>query len=145
METLKFNYPYIQPNGAILDTWIAQYNPLNNEGTIFHTVQTLIDTGATYSVIDTEFVRLLGFQPLDRRENISFINGNPEKLVNDVYDLLFSFDSDKHKPMKVKPSGHDLSSLKYENGYIGFIIGRDILSKCILEYNGIEKHFTVTF
>ena len=145
MKTIKIQYPLIQPNGAILDTWIAQYNPASPDKDAFHTVQTLIDTGTTFSIIDTEFAKLLGFVTLDKRGNISFINGHPEKVIDDVYDILFSFDTVNHKPLMVRPSGEDLSSLKYENGYIGFIMGRDILSKCIFTYNGLNQSFSIRF
>jgi len=99
-------------------------------------LQALIDTGAKTTLIASESIEQMGLVPSGMSIISTATHQNIECLVYDL-DLIF-------------PNGHKISPiqiisvpLKDEN--IHCLIGRDILSLALFEYNGKENSFTLSF
>lgn len=101
------------------------------------TLNILVDTGASFTIIQRGKIDGLDLQPIGERKIIGVSDKKPGKYpmyrVGLSIDGLFNFDIS----VTVMPL-----YLPYN---IEGLIGRDILEKCILVYNGPEKSFRLKY
>lgn len=100
----------------------------------------LIDTGASGSAIDGRFVRMLD---LDCRGSISIHTPSSglDLDVRDQYDVSISLGGDTGSPLEVTTPV--ICCDLWDRGGIHALIGRDILSRCILTFDGPSNRFTL--
>lgn len=97
----------------------------------------LLDTGATKTCVDEDILKALGL-PAVGRAAVSTPSGKSTLLL---YPVKLEFPGTPLRPLEF--SSVIGASLK-EQG-IGVLIGRDILSDCILIWNGPAGHFSISF
>ena len=144
MNLLNSKYPHLNINGAILDIHITPELPKKiTSAYSFTPVQALVDTGASESCIDLKLAADLNL--VSRGERRSFA-GNGQDNVHQTYEISLLIEgNESNKLFPCLPSGIDLKALKTDGIAICFIIGRDILSKCIFTYDGINGTFSIQF
>ena len=108
----------------------------------------LIDTGATCTAIDTTIVQKLGLAPTGMVPIVTPSTGAAPHLANQ-YDVSVSF---THSPgLGLPPTVHPihfvLAVIEANLLAQGFeaLIGRDILERCLLVYNGTTKQFSLSY
>lgn len=102
----------------------------------------LIDTGATMSCVDDDVITKLGVSPIGQT-TISGSNGS--HTVN-TYPSHFRFPAISGFEIDFTSTvGIDLQVQKVGNQPIVALLGRDVLSKCVLVYNGHLGMYTLTF
>ena len=72
-----------------MGTFSADMEIGDRNGTGFETVNALVDTGATYTVLPASLLRSLGVTPLDRQ---SFILANGQRIQRDIGETSVRID-----------------------------------------------------
>ena len=136
------------PGGALITVLIGVSKPrataLQNSGQSIPSVitaQGLIDTGASGLCIDSTIAQQLLLQPTGTAPMLTPSTGNIPQIVP-VYDISLRIP-------------HDGSSLDFGsvpavesillNQGFGVLIGREVLSRCLLIYDGVIGYFTLSF
>ncbi len=113
-----------------------------------HTVRVtrgLLDTGANRTCVDATLLRSLGFTPTGSIDMFTSSTGNaPARVPTFDLDLalIATFPSEPNLVFR----NQSVMAMHLAEGQ-GFqvLIGRDLLSKCLLVYNGKEKSFTLAY
>ena len=138
----------INPSGALINLSIgvsvSRASALKNASQPIPNsilVQGLIDTGASGVCIDPTLTQLLSLQPTGTSEMLTPSTGNTPQITP-VYDISIkiphagtSLDFDSVPAME---------SVLLNQGF-HVLIGRDILSKCLLIYDGVTNLCTLAF
>jgi predicted aspartyl protease len=91
----------------------------------------VIDTGASCSAISVLVAKQLGLTPIRFEEFNTALNGNQKQPV---YDIMIALPADGYGQMR---NVHAAGARAWEDDKgIDVLLGRDILSKCYLEYIG---------
>ncbi|MEG9861734.1 MAG: hypothetical protein V6Z81_04430 [Parvularculales bacterium] len=103
----------------------------------------LVDTGATSTCIDQSVINQLSIQPT----GVGFINtpssGDTPHMVN-VYDISMTITgADGTSPHKISTLRVNESNL-HASGIDG-LLGRDVLSRCHMTYEGYGSQMYLTF
>ena len=103
-----------------------------------HAGRALIDTGASGSAVDQSIIQALGLQPTGQ---CTLATPSQTTGVASVYTIRISF------PQAVSFGAGDLSVIGCDLLSQGIValIGRDVLSYCVLVFNGPAAMFTLTF
>jgi len=101
----------------------------------------LIDTGATRSCVDSQIVSSLGVSPIGIA-NLGTASGRSQ---HHLYPAKFDFPAMKFQVEFGSVVGVDLSGQGVGNTQIIALIGRDVLSRCILIYHGTKGSFSLAF
>ena len=99
----------------------------------------LIDTGATRSCVDSQIISSLGVNPI----GIAFLGTARGRSKHHLYPAKFSFPAIKFEVEFGSVVGVDLSGQGVGNMQIIALIGRDVLSRCILIYHGTRGSFSL--
>lgn len=108
-------------------------------------VQALVDTGASCTCVDPSVLEKLGLQPTGSVQVHTPSSGsNPDQ--HDQFDigLLIPGSDRSHLPLHLDAVSVVAAELLANQGF-EVLIGRDILSDCILIYNGPVGVFTMAF
>jgi len=108
-------------------------------------IQALVDTGASGTCVDPSVLTTLGLSPTGSvTVNTPSTGNNPH--VADQYDVSIVVPSGKptHAPLIIPNLPVMCAELLAAQG-IHALIGRDILSLCMLTYNGAEGFFTLAY
>ena len=109
-------------------------NPLN--------VRTLIDTGASRSVIALSILKKLGLNPMGPTElHTPSTRDKPE--VRDFYVVDLSFSGDK--PGRLAENLWGVGSDGIDGLNVEMLLGRDVLGNCLLAYDGPNRRFTLAY
>lgn len=99
----------------------------------------LIDTGATRSAVDEAAVQQLGVQPVGRATG--WTASGP--VVHNLYPVRFMFPGWGLDLDFSQATGVNLTGQQAGGHPIVALIGRDVLSRCLLVYNGAGGFFTL--
>ena len=99
----------------------------------------LIDTGATRSCVDSQVISSLGVNPI----GITTLGTARGRSQHHLYPAKFSFPAIRFEIEFGSVVGVDLSGQGAGNMQIIALIGRDVLSRCILIYHGIKGSFSL--
>lgn len=106
-------------------------------------VQGLVDTGASVTSIDAAIPQQLG---LIRRGTVPILTPStgPDPVETDTYDVSLTIAAGANEAAYRIPN---LSVCAQELAFQGFqvLIGRDVLSRCLLVYNGTMGLYTLAF
>mgnify|MGYP001055601102 CR=1 FL=1 len=99
----------------------------------------LIDTGATRSCVHIDVVSKLGVNPIGVIE-LATASG---KSQHHLYPAKFNFPAIKFQVEFSSLVGVDLRAQSIGGHQIIALMGRDLLSKCLLIYNGTKGSFSI--
>lgn len=112
----------------------------------------LLDTGADCTCVDPSITAALGLEPRGREEVLTPSTGKKHHTATQ-YDLSVIIPPEEHEDrrrrgaplflvLEVLPVIH---SELFEFQGIHALIGRDVLQRCILNYNGTAGHFSLAW
>jgi hypothetical protein len=142
----------IQPQGPLLTALVGVSQP---RGTALTTagqaipagipIRALVDTGASCTCIDPSVMKQLGRQPtgVAQMHTPSSGSGGHNAEQFDV-SLMIPGVTPQQEPLVFPTVSVIASDLLSAQGFHA-LIGRDILSSCILNYNGTMGFFTLAF
>ena len=103
----------------------------------------LVDTGASCTCVDTDIISQLDI-PVSGNTKVYTPSTGNQPMDADQFDIgLAIFASEKEQPHLVRNLpvvGCDFKDQGYK-----VLIGRDVLSRCMLVYNGILGQYTLAF
>lgn len=104
-------------------------------------VDFLVDTGASCTAVDAATIAPLGISPTgDILVSTPTTGGQPEtRLQYDVALILYHADNSRLFGV------HPVIATDFGQQNIGGLLGRDVLEKCLLVYDGSNKHFCLAF
>jgi hypothetical protein len=108
-------------------------------------VRILVDTGASHTCMDPAVLQGLGLTPTGvATVNTPTTGSQPQS--QDQYDvgLLIPGSLPTHVPLVISNLPVICAEFLQAQGFHG-LLGRDVLSKCILIYNGPVNFFTVAY
>jgi predicted aspartyl protease len=107
-------------------------------------VRALIDTGASFSSVEPTVLAALGLTPTGTIDFVTPSTGQ-NVVTTDTYDVdVVIYKGPKDPPLSMPNLRVAACELFLRQG-IHALIGRDILSKCILIYNGELNEFSLAF
>ena len=103
----------------------------------------LVDTGASCTSVDASVVTALGLSPVGEMRAVTPSTGADSIAIYqyDVSVAIFSSPDDAPLVIPALP----VAELPLLNQGFHVLIGRDILSRCVLVYNGSSELFTLAF
>jgi predicted aspartyl protease len=109
------------------------------------TVKALVDTGASFTSVEPQVLQALNLTPTGTIEIVTPSTGN-ETHTTETYDVDFVIGGANQSdiPLTIPNLRIAACDLFLRQG-IHALIGRDILSRCVLVYNGSLDLFTVCF
>ncbi len=107
-------------------------------------IQALVDTGASHTCVDPTILAVLGLTPTGTAPVHTPTTGQTPQQVNQ-YDvgLLIPGADVGHPPLVRNPLPVLESALTVQG--IQALIGRDVLSDCVMIYNGATGLFTLSY
>lgn len=105
-------------------------------------VKALVDTGALRSHVDLSILSSLGLEMAGEIEVFTASTGMvPEKMGSYIIDLYFAGDRPGCLAKDLEVIGSDkLAGLR-----VDMLLGRDILDRCLLVYDGLHHRFTLAY
>jgi len=106
-------------------------------------IRALVDTGASNTCVDPTVLTDLGLSPTGRTTVLT-AGGAPED--RDQYDVWLAIPgSDRTAPPLLIPTIAVIATPLLDLQGFHALIGRDILERCLLHYNGSLKTFTLAY
>lgn len=107
-------------------------------------VRALVDTGASFTSVEPEVLQSLNLGPTGTIEIVTPSTGN-QTHTTETYDVDFAIGAGPgDSPLMISNLRIAASELYLRQG-IHALIGRDVLSRCILVYNGSMNAFSLCF
>ena len=104
----------------------------------------LVDTGASCTCVDPSVIRALGVPPSGVAPMVTPSTGSDAVIIN-TYDIgLMIFTTVQDPPFVIRNLAVAESDLLASQGFHA-LIGRDVLAKCVLIYNGTTNTYTLAF
>ena len=108
-------------------------------------IRALIDTGASHTCVDPVVLVALGLTATGKTDVVTPTTG-VKAVPCDTYDVGFAILAGKPGESHLVFPTWKVSSMElFEAQGIHALIGRDILSRCILNYNGSQNIFTIAY
>lgn len=108
-------------------------------------VRGLVDTGASLTCIDKKVIDQLGLKPTGATDMLTPSTGSGHVTVQ-LYDVSVSLlGSSPAEGALTFQSCSVAETELFEKQNYHALIGRDLLSRCLLVYNGKEKTFTLAY
>jgi hypothetical protein len=107
-------------------------------------VRALIDTGASFSSVEPLVLTALGLTPTGTIDFVTPSTGQ-NVVTTDTYDVDVVIYAGQNDPPLSMPNLRVAACELFLRQGIHALIGRDILSKCILVYNGEVNQFSLAF
>lgn len=108
-------------------------------------VRGLVDTGASGTCVDPSVLKTLGLSPTGI-VTLNTPSTGAQPHTADQYDVSLAIPSSvpTHAPLLVPNLAVVCAELLIAQGFHA-LIGRDILSRCLLSYNGLTGLFTLAY
>ena len=107
-------------------------------------IRALVDTGASFTSIEPEVLKALNLTPTGTIDIVTPSTGK-EVHTTETYDVDFLIGAGADDiPLSIQNLRIAASELYLKQG-IHALIGRDVLKRCILIYNGSMSNFSVCF
>jgi predicted aspartyl protease len=124
----------------------ARSQALTDSGQAIPTVQNiraLVDTGASCTCIDPMVFEALELQPTGSAPMLTPSTG-PTPIDADVYDVSVVIPNAPQLPLMIANMPVSASELFQAQGFHA-LLGRDILQRCVVTYNGSVEIFTFAY
>ena len=141
-KSFTFKLPYLRENGPTCQIVLKPSDPtiqelrLEKKDVPAIMVSALIDTGASTTAISQKVIKKLR---LVARGTAKVYTSNKDSEIRNEFDVALEFDTDAYigilRVLDANLQDHSIDCL----------IGRDILERGILIYNGPEKKITLSF
>ena len=106
-------------------------------------IRALVDTGASHTCIDPMVFTALGLQPTGKTPMLTPSTGSTP-IEADTYDVAVIIPNG-NQPGRIIPNiAVSASELFAAQGFHA-LVGRDILQRCVLNYNGAAAIFTLAY
>ncbi len=119
---------------------LAQNLPVPN----MRVIRALVDTGASFTSIEPEVLKALSLTPTGTIDIVTPSTGK-EVHTTDTYDIDFLIGAGADDIPLAIPNLRIAACELYLKQGIHALIGRDILKRCILIYNGGTNTFSLCF
>lgn len=132
---------YISVSAARRDALIAAGQPVPDP----ERITALIDTGASGTCVDPSILQALALTPTGvATVNTPSTGSKPH--IADQYDVLLVVPGalQTHEPLVIPNMPVISAELLVAQGFHA-LIGRDVLSMCLLEYNGPTRSFSLAY
>ena len=106
-------------------------------------IRAMIDTGASHTCIDPMVFTALGLQPTGSTPMLTPSTG-PTPIDADTYDVSILIPNGAQQGLLIPNMAVSASELFVAQGFHA-LIGRDILQRCVLTYNGASAIFTLAY
>lgn len=141
----------LSPGGALIDVWIGPSLPRVNAMKAAgqppphpQRVRGLIDTGASCTAIDASLVKAFSLIPTGTTPIGTPSTGTKPHIANQ-YDILLGVVYPHAATYRlVFEALPVIESTLVHHGF-SVLVGRDVLNRCLLVYNGPENIFTLAF
>jgi hypothetical protein len=108
-------------------------------------IRALVDTGASFTSIEPEVLRALELTPTGTIDIVTPSTGK-DVHTTDTYDVDFIIGGSAPADIPLSiPNLRIAASELYLRQGIHALIGRDVLARCILVYNGTLNQFSLCF
>lgn len=107
-------------------------------------IRALVDTGASFSSVEPAVLGMLALTPTGTMDIVTPSTGQ-EVHTTDTYDIDFVIKAGQDDPPLLLSNLRVAACELYLKQGIHALIGRDILTKCILVYNGDQNSFSLAF
>lgn len=110
-----------------------------------YVIRALVDTGASFTSVEPQVLSRLGLTPTGTIDIVTPSTGQGFHTA-DTYDVDFVIagPNQQDSPLVLRNLRVAACELSLRQG-IHALIGRDILERCILVYNGTTRAFTLAF
>jgi predicted aspartyl protease len=139
----------LSPNGPIVDVWIGVSQARAQALIIAKqpippavTVRALVDTGASCTCIDPSALATLGLSPTGLTPMFTPSTGGTPHQAN-TYDVNLMIPCGTMMPLVIGNLAIAESTLI--NQGIQALLGRDVLSRCMLVYNGMNNFLSLAY
>ena len=140
----------IGPNGPMLDAFVgpseARRSALTAAGQAIPPpmqIRALVDTGASGTCVDPSVPASLGLRVTGSASMMTASTGSTPHTA-DQYDVTLIIPGPGFPPLVFQTIPIACVELLASQGFHA-LIGRDILQKCVLHYNGTTQLFTLAF
>lgn len=141
----------VEPAGPVVNAMISvsegRRSALSAAGhaiPVAQPIRALVDTGASHTSIEPDLLAKLGLTPTGTIEIVTPSTGTGTHTA-DTYDVDFSIYGLVTEPPLLLTNLRVSTAELFSRQGIHALIGRDILSKCVLVYNGSMNNFTLAF
>ena len=135
--------PVINAGVAVSDQRAKALKKAGRSPPAIRPIKALIDTGASATCIDPSVMSALGLNPTGTAKIFTPSSGHTA-VEHDQYDVGILIQARSSQvPLHIGTVGVISAQLKFQG--IDALIGRDILSQCILQYNGSVGQFSLAF
>ena len=145
-----FTLPIEQDRGALLNMQLSISGPRiealqANDAPVpdMMTVKGLVDTGASCTCIDPSVVESLDLSRIGTTNAVTPSTGSKPQSVNQYEIGVLIYSSSQEQPMVVPIIG--VIEMPLINQGFHAIIGRDILSQCLLVYDGRNQTYSFCY
>jgi hypothetical protein len=107
-------------------------------------VRALVDTGASFTSIEPQVLQALNLTPTGTIEIVTPSTGD-QTHTTETYDVDFAIGAGPGESPLLLPNLRIAASQLFLKQGIHVLIGRDILNRCILVYNGSTNSFSLCF
>lgn len=139
----------IRPSGPLVDLYVQvsdiRRKQLWKQGLTPHTgvfATFLIDTGSDSCMVDEQIARALGLTAINQRRVLTSESKGIAQICN-VYDIGLQILNGGAQPWSIttiEANGRPLMSEAVQG-----VIGRDVLNRANLNYDGPQKKFTIDY
>jgi predicted aspartyl protease len=108
-------------------------------------IRVLVDTGASFTSVDPSVLIALGITPTGTIDIVTPSTGKGMHTA-ETYDVDFAIGGAKLEDQPLRLTNLRVAACElYFNQGIHALVGRDILRRCVLHYNGDLGMFTLAF
>ena len=107
-------------------------------------IRALVDTGASVTSIEPSVMQALGLTPTGTADIVTPSTGT-EVHTTDTYDVNFVILKNQNEPPLTMPNLRVAACQLFLKQGIHALIGRDVLSRCLLFYDGERGVFSLAF
>lgn len=107
-------------------------------------VRALVDTGASFTSVEPQVLQNLNLTPTGTIEIVTPSTGD-QTHTTETYDVDFAIGAAPGESPLVIPNLRIAASQLFLRQGIHALLGRDVLNRCILVYNGSVNSFSLCF
>lgn len=108
-------------------------------------VRGLVDTGASCTCVDPSVIQRLQLSPTGQAAMVTPSTGNQPPVIKHQYDVGLGIFATQQETPFLLPSMPVVETDLFDQQGFHVLIGRDVLARCLLIYNGATRSYTLSF